>query len=279
MAADSTLPAALRVDLLALTDSVQAGQARPQPQQAPSQALALTADMEQAALVQAGRELFYGKGTCALCHTIGERGVRCPDLEGIGSRAETRIKEARYQGKATTGAEYLAESLYEPFLYVVEGYPPSMPPLGRQFNDLAVVALVAFMQSLGGTVTVDGRTRFPQYRTEGMDSMPAVQSGEQSGAELVKTWQCDACHKFDGPGTVLGPSLWDIGARASATAIREAILQPDARTMAGYPAGVMKAILQGMGFYQKVTLHELNTLVDYLTSRKGDTKTNSGAKP
>jgi len=38
-------------------------------------------------------------------------------------------------------------------------------------------------------------------------------------------------------------------------------------------------VLQGRGFYQKVTLQELNTLVDYLTSLKGDAKTDSGSHP
>ena len=73
--------------------------------------------------------------------------------QGAGERAEARFKEAGYKGTAGNGAEYLVESLHEPVVYVVEGYQPSMPPLGRQLSDLEMVAIVAFLQSLGGEVT------------------------------------------------------------------------------------------------------------------------------
>ena len=29
----------------------------------------------------------------------------------------------------------------------------------------------------------------------------------KSGAELVQQWGCNACHKFDGPDRLVGPSL------------------------------------------------------------------------
>ncbi len=244
---------------------------KPQPPKVPPQALAFTADMAQADLVKAGEAIFYGKGTCALCHPIGEKGERAPNLAGIGARTETRIKEAVYKGNATNGAEYLVESLLNPAVYVVEGYQPSMPPLGRQLNDLEMAALVAFQQSLGGDVTVNRHTRFPKYRGEGTDGILAVASvSGKSGAELVKAWQCNNCHTFDSPVRILGPSLWDIGARANAAYIRESILQPDAKVVPGYPRGVEKATLNALGFYQTVTLQELDTLVDYLVSLKGE---------
>jgi hypothetical protein len=77
------------------------------------------------------------------------------------------------------------------------------------------------------------------------------------------------CHKFDGPDKLLGPSLWDIGARKDANDIRESILEPDAVVVEGFPAGLMKGTLEGSGFYQQVPLQDLNALVNYLTSLKG----------
>ena len=115
--------------------------------------------------MKAGQDIFYGKGTCALCHEIGKKGERCPDLAGTGERADARIKEANYKGKAANGAEYLVESLPQAN-HVVEGYQPSMPPIGRQLSDLEIVALVAFLQSQEGAVTVNGQTRFPKWRGE-----------------------------------------------------------------------------------------------------------------
>lgn len=253
------------------------GNSIPQQRKDPPKELELSADMASAEFVKIGQEIFYGKGTCALCHTIGEKGERCPNLEGVGARAETRVQEAGYKGSATTGPEYLVESLHEPAVYVVEGYQPSMPPLGRQLNDLEMVAVVSFLQSLGGEVTVDGHTRFAKYRGGGGAAAPAAtaaatpspDASPKTGAELVQQWACNSCHKFDVPDRLVGPSLWDIGARKDATYIRESILQPDAVVVPGFPPQVMKGTLDGNGFYQQATLRDLNTLVDYLTSLKG----------
>ena len=255
------------------------GNSIPQLRQDPPQELVLAADASAEDFVKAGQDLFYGKGTCALCHEIGKKGERCPDLAGVGERAETRIKEERYKGKATNGAEYLVESLMEPTTYVVEGYQPSMPPVGRQLSDLELVAVVSFLQSQGGEVSVNGQTHFPKWRGEGggattaaaapaAGTAAAAPSGA-SGQELIQQWGCVTCHKLDGPEKLIGPSLWDIGARKDANYIRESILQPDAVVVEGFPPGLMKGTLDGSGFYQKVPLQDLNAIVDYLTSLKG----------
>jgi mono/diheme cytochrome c family protein len=243
----------------------------------------LAADAPVEDFVKAGYEIFFGKGTCALCHEIGKKGERCPDLAGAGERAEARVKEAAYKGKASNGAEYIVESLHEPVVYVVEGYQPSMPPLGRQLSDLEIVAIVAFVQSQGGEVTVNGQTRFPKWRGEGGGAMaaavapapgqavaaPAPSPAGTSGPELLQQWGCVTCHKLDGPDKLLGPSLWDIGARKDVTYIRESILEPDAVVVEGFPPGLMKTTLDGFGFYQKAPLQDLNIIVNYLTSLKG----------
>jgi cytochrome c2 len=255
------------------------GNSIPQLRQDPPKELVLAADASAEDFVKAGQDLFYGKGTCALCHEIGKKGERCPDLAGVGERAETRIKEAVYKGKATNGAEYLVESLMEPTAYVVEGYQPSMPPVGRQLSDLELVAVVSFLQSQGGEVTVNGQTHFAKWRGEGggattaaaapaAGTAAAAPSGA-SGQELIQQWGCVTCHKLDGPEKLIGPSLWDIGARKDANYIRESILQPDAVVVEGFPPGLMKGTLDGSGFYQKVPLQDLNAIVDYLTSLKG----------
>jgi cytochrome c2 len=255
------------------------GNSIPQLRQDPPKELVLAADASAEDFVKAGQDLFYGKGTCALCHEIGKKGERCPDLAGAGERAETRIKEAAYKGKATNGAEYLVESLMEPTTYVVEGYQPSMPPVGRQLSDLELVAVVSFLQSQGGEVTVNGQTHFAKWRGEGggattaaaapaAGTAAAAPSGA-SGQELIQQWGCVTCHKLDGPEKLIGPSLWDIGARKDANYIRESILQPDAVVVEGFPPGLMKGTLDGSGFYQKVPLQDLNAIVDYLTSLKG----------
>jgi cytochrome c2 len=260
------------------------GYSIPQQRKDPPKELELSADMAAADFIKAGQDIFFGKGTCALCHEIGKKGERCPDLDGVGARAETRVKEANYKGGAAKGEEYLVESVMNPAVYVVEGYQPSMPPVGRQLNDLELVAVVSFLQSLGGEVTVTGTSRFPKWRGEGGEAaaqaapQPAAAAGAapaaavaagKSGSELVQQWACNTCHKFDGPDRLVGPSLWDIGARQDVNYIRESILQPNAVVVQGFPPQVMQSTLESLGFYQKVALQDLNTLVDYLTSLKG----------
>src|SRR6266566_3354020 len=255
------------------------GNSIPQLRQDPPKDLVLAADAPAEDFIKAGQDIFYGKGTCALCHEIGKKGERCPDLAGVGARAETRIKEEGYHGKATSGAEYIVESVMDPTVYVVEGYQPVMPPVGRQLSDLEVVAVVAFLQSQGGEVTVNGQSRFPKWRGEGGGAVAAAATpgaaaaaapspAGMSGPDLVQKWACVTCHNFDKPDKLIGPSLWDIGTRKDANYIRESILEPDAYVVEGFPAGLMKGTLDGNGFYQQVPLQDLNTLVNYLTSLK-----------
>src|SRR5262249_18518006 len=214
----------------------------PQLRQDPPKELVLAADAPVEDFIKAGQDIFYGKGTCALCHEIGKKGERCPDLAGVGARAETRVKEPGYHGKATNGAEYIVESTMDPTAYVVEGYQPSMPPVGRQLSDLEMVAVVSFLQSQGGEVTVNGQSRFPKWRGEGGGAVAATPTGGtasaaaatapvsagMAGPELVQKWGCVTCHNFDKPDKLIGPSLWDIGARKDVSYIRESILDPDA---------------------------------------------------
>ena len=256
------------------------GNSIPQTRKDPPKELELSTEMSKDDFIKAGEQVFYGKGTCALCHPIGEHGERCPDLAGVGERAAARVKEDSYKGTAESGPEYLVESLHNPAVYVVEGYQPSMPALGRQLNDLEMVAVVSFLESLGGEVTVDGNTTFAKYRGAAAPAPAAAaapaaapaaaEASGKSGEELVAQWACNTCHKFDGPDKLVGPSLWDIGKRQDANYIREAILSPDAVLAEGFPGGVMKATLDGTGFYQKVALQDLNTMVDYLASLKGE---------
>lgn len=97
---------------------------------------------------------------------------------------------------------------------------------------------------------------------------PAVLTAE-SGEELARLAGCNACHKFDGPGRLVGPSLYDIGARRDRAYILESILDPDKDVVPGYPKGVMKATLESAGFYKRLTVEALEKLVDYLVSLKG----------
>jgi mono/diheme cytochrome c family protein len=95
-----------------------------------------------------GQKIFFSKGQCALCHSIGpSEAARCPDLKGIGAKL-TR--------------EFLYESLTQPQAYIYldfrhEGppkeYPARMPhinknPIGLSNNE--ILSVIAFLQQMSG---------------------------------------------------------------------------------------------------------------------------------
>jgi mono/diheme cytochrome c family protein len=95
-----------------------------------------------------GQKIFFSKGQCALCHSIGpSESARCPDLKGIGAKL-TR--------------EFIFESLTHPQAYVYldyrhEGppkeYPARMPyinknPIALSKNE--ILSVIAFLQQMSG---------------------------------------------------------------------------------------------------------------------------------
>jgi len=99
-------------------------------------------------LAAIGQKIFFSKGQCSLCHSIGPRaGARCPDLKGIGAKL-TR--------------EFLFESLTDPQAYIAldyrhdglpKHYPARMPAIHR--NPIAltqgeILTVIAFLQQMSG---------------------------------------------------------------------------------------------------------------------------------
>jgi len=95
-----------------------------------------------------GQKIFFSKGQCALCHTIGpSESARCPDLKGIGAKLSR---------------EFLFESLTQPQAYiyldyrhegVAKEYPARMPyinknPIGLSKNE--ILSVIAFLQQMSG---------------------------------------------------------------------------------------------------------------------------------
>src|ERR1041384_1016227 len=97
----------------------------PQIESKPPQELSLEGgNVTPAQLVKAGEEIFHGKGTCEICHRIGQKGTRAPDLAGVGAPA------AKTQ-PGMSGKQYLTESPLQPGPPIVEGYPNIMPAVDK----------------------------------------------------------------------------------------------------------------------------------------------------
>src|SRR5919108_3514964 len=254
----------------------------PQIESRPQAELQLSADATPEQLVKAGEQLFYGKGTCALCHSIEpSEAARCPQLgagplgPAIGARAEERVKEAGYKGKAKDGADYLVESMTHPSDYLVQGFPPIMPVINKppiSLNNDEIAAVAAFLQSVqGGKVTATPKMVAAFTGTEApaqpgtAAAQPVVATATNRPPEqLIAELACIACHKFDEPGPLVGPSLWDVGARKDEDYIRQSILEPNAVIAEGFPPNLMP---QDLG--QKMNGLEFEHLVHWLGEHKG----------
>lgn len=248
------------------------GQMVPQKVTYPPKTLVIRPDLTTDEMVEVGREIVGGKGTCLTCHTIGaDKPGRYPDLANIGARAATRKK-------GYSDVDYLAESIYEPNNYIVEGFLPGMPFINKppiNLTDQEILCVIAYLQSLGGTPTVTMQTKLKyasaqKQPAEAEAPASAASALEKAGREIFTKYACYTCHNIDKPGKLLGPSLYDIGNQLSEAEIEESIMDPDAKVVEGFPKGLMKATLTGLGVYSKITKEELETLVKFLASRKGN---------
>lgn len=99
-------------------------------------------------LASIGQKIFFSKGQCALCHSIGpSESARCPDLNGIGAKLS---------------AEFMYESLTQPQAYIYldfrhdgipKEYPAQMPhidqdPIGLSKQE--IYSVIAFLQKMSG---------------------------------------------------------------------------------------------------------------------------------
>lgn len=64
---------------------------------------------------------------CINCHSLTSDVMLVgPSMAGIGTRAETIVKRASYQGQAKNGADFLRESISSPNTYVEAGFQPNL---------------------------------------------------------------------------------------------------------------------------------------------------------
>jgi mono/diheme cytochrome c family protein len=243
----------------------------PQVQSEVPRALTLGANVTPEQLAAAGDEIYHGAGGCTACHGLGTRAPNLlTDEKGqgpIGARCGTR--ESGKNCKA-----YLYESLTQPRAYVVQGYEPIMPDLSRTLSPQQLWALVAYLESQGGTVDVSA-SDIPAQASGG-GSAPAGGGGSGGGGggmaggstdpmTLFRAGGCVGCHKVGSEGGAIGPDLTRIGARQSAAQIRESILHPDAKVAKGYEqfAGIMPKT-----FGDQMTAAQLEALVQFFASHK-----------
>jgi mono/diheme cytochrome c family protein len=260
------------------------GQLVPQKEVLPPVETKMAATMTTAELVATGKTVVEGKGSCLTCHTIGRTSgpFRFPDLAGVGERAAHRVP-------GFNDIQYFAQTLYQPNVYIVPGFSPGMPTINKPpigLTDDEIKAVIAYLQSLGGTPTVTMQTAIP-YAAGGAppgatESAAAAQAAQAPAATataaaagaaavpaavvvpvpaaprpadvLLTHFQCGSCHNLDKPGRLKAESLADIGARKREPEI---------------VAGLAAHPPTPDGFEQVLSLAETRALARYLAAKKG----------
>jgi mono/diheme cytochrome c family protein len=96
----------------------------------------------------------FTKAGCAVCHIIpgisGADGRVGPPLL-LGATGSTRLADPAYGGHAKTIHEYVVESVLEPEMFVVSGYPASTMPTwyGSKLSALALEKIASYLEQQG----------------------------------------------------------------------------------------------------------------------------------
>jgi hypothetical protein len=174
------VPVSLRIAALAIATTgfyTYVGQLVPQKEVQPPVEVVMSKDMKPEEMAKIGHEIMDGKGLCFTCHTVGKKGsLRFPDLEGISSRAGTRVP-------GLSAVEYMAQSMYQPEKFIVPGFNPGMPVINKPpigLTDDEILAVIAYLQTLGGTTTVTMQTKLP-WQAGGTGAVAATGAPTEAG--------------------------------------------------------------------------------------------------
>ncbi|RMF58760.1 MAG: hypothetical protein D6743_17290, partial [Calditrichaeota bacterium] len=209
-------------------------------------------DVATAVTVRNGERIFWGRGTCHVCHRVGTRGyaTRAPDLgEGpqgpaIGKRADARAEELGLPD----GVSYLVQSLAEPGAYVVSGFKNEMPEVFRApiaLSPSEIKAVILYLVSLGGD-TLAQQIHLPRSVYAAYEKPEANSWSPRGNAEAGRRLffdpkgpaACAACHvALDTGGRPRGgssgPDLRAVASIRSAAYLRAKIVHPDSNVVSG----------------------------------------------
>lgn len=244
----------------------------------------LSVEMTMKEYIKFGGRIFNSRGTCTLCHRAAGG---APNLRGVTKRADKRIKEPRYKGKAANGEEYLRESMEDPSAFVVEGYGRKgtndtispMPLVTKgviALADVEVNAVIAYLQSSDGLKVTVPLPTAEELATAAKpeEEKPEIEVAEDVMAALLK-FDCATCHihaQIEEGGDI-GPDLTDIAKRAGKMKRRmsakdyiiESILYPDAfiADKENFEPDMMPK-----DFGRRMTVTEFNMIVNALSGIK-----------
>ncbi|MEE9611175.1 MAG: c-type cytochrome [Desulfatiglandales bacterium] len=202
---------------------------------------------------EAGENIFWGKGRCGTCHSIGNRGsaVRCPNLNDIGGIVAERAAKGAARGvPGMSATDLLVESIVDPGAYITENFKNEMPLVFQPpiaLNAEEIRAVISFMQSLGGEVDI-AAIKLPDEILRGSAEPPEPwkpyltgdpEAGEYHFFDDESNAACSKCHvAVDSSGITrgskTGPDLTSLAGTRTPQFIIDSIVNPNAEIGSGY---------------------------------------------
>jgi len=200
---------------------------------------------------EAGEAIYWGKGKCGTCHSLGDQGsaVRGPNHENVCAVSQERVAERQAAGAANIQdpTDYLVESIADPDAYIVEGYSAAMPkaylpPISLTSEE--IMAVITYMQAQGCEPDPSAIELPPEVlaaETEEVTSaapFSLVVAGDPGAGKTLffdptGAAGCGTCHAVAGEGADVGPDLTDVAALQTTEYIFESIMNPSAKIASG----------------------------------------------
>ncbi len=115
----------------------------------------------------------------------------------------------------------------------------AQPQLRRATDDQALLNIIRRgipgTEMPGSYLTASQLSGIATYvKTLGRVEPEVIPGDPNRGEGVYASLDCRLCHTLDGQGGILGPALDDVGARRSATHLREALIEPAASVPSGF---------------------------------------------
>ncbi len=210
-------------------------------------------------LAAAGERIY--STVCTACHGLGTRAPNLvTDHQGLGPIGARCLAKFGAECK-----DYLYQSLIAPGDSVVPGFANIMPDMRTQLENNQIWAVIAYLQSQGGEITVTSQDLEAPAPAAAPLAAATASSTNTDPRALLREKGCLGCHVLDGTGPPIGPPFDGIGSRLSRDQIREGILNLNATVAKGYEqfAGMMPP-----NFGDQLTAAQLEAIVNFLAGRR-----------
>lgn len=225
------------------------------------------AGLDTDTLIIKGKQLYFGKGACDLCHnpTTG----RAPLLDNLGANLPLRIGADSYQGQAENLEQYNYESMLNPSVFIVPGFGnpaqpelspmPSVKAAGINLSDAEIRAILIYLQDLNN---LDADINLATMTETYTPPAPSAVLADPVVDELISRLGCGVCHSIGLFTGTIGPDLTQIGSLRDKQFLRRAIVDPMAEITQGYQPVMLPV------YGDQLEAHELDLLVNYLSELK-----------